>query len=183
MQVRSCPVRDSNPCFFVRGDGDQPSASRRTLCHGGRIPSSGWVGRGTGAAKRGARLMRRSATCAVGLAASCPTLRSGSPVPGWSVPRRATENQLTLTSVVLSRPMNPAGSGQHGGAPRSRPRPRHDGGRRAPANTREFLASSGLILGNKPLDFLSTRNRIPCPRTHCYMLPGAERFLSALVRA
>jgi hypothetical protein len=25
-------------------DGDQPSASRRTLCHGGRIPSSGWVG-------------------------------------------------------------------------------------------------------------------------------------------
>ena len=55
---------------------------------------------GTGAAKRGARLMRRSATCAVGLAASCPTLRSGSPVPERSVLRHATENQLTLSSEI-----------------------------------------------------------------------------------
>lgn len=55
---------------------------------------------GTGAAKRGARLMRRSATCAAGLAASCPALRSGSPVPERSVLRCATENQLTLSSVV-----------------------------------------------------------------------------------
>jgi len=36
---------------------------------------------GHGCHQRGARLLRRSATCAVGLAASFPTLRSGSPVP------------------------------------------------------------------------------------------------------
>src|SRR5215470_18483582 len=57
----------------------------------------------TGAAKRGARLMRRSATCAVGLAASCPTLRSGSPVPERSVLPRGTENQLTLSPVGMRR--------------------------------------------------------------------------------
>ena len=44
--------------------------------------------------------MRRSAPCAVELAASCPTLRSGSPVPTSSLSPLATICHLTLSSVV-----------------------------------------------------------------------------------
>jgi hypothetical protein len=46
--------------------------------------------------------MRQSATCAAGLAASCPALRSGSPVLARSVLRASRKNHLTLSSVVRS---------------------------------------------------------------------------------
>jgi hypothetical protein len=58
--------------------------------------------RGTGATSEARVLMRRSANCAVGLAASCPTLRSGSPVPTPSLSQLAAICHLTLSSVVRS---------------------------------------------------------------------------------
>ena len=45
--------------------------------------------------------MRQSATCAVELAASCPTLRSGSPVPIPTLSPLAAIRHLTLSSVLV----------------------------------------------------------------------------------